>query len=76
MKITRKTLRRILREAITVDRQSVYAFNRMLTQVLADISEESIQFGNDEEINSAIDDIEAGMLRLKKAIMKRGGISP
>ena len=49
--------------------QAAYTYNRMLTKVLSDITEEAIQFGNNPEVDAALDHIEAGMLRLKKAII-------
>ena len=85
MKVNRRRLRRILKEALdeaatdehhggfhageSNDMQAAYTYNRMLTKVLSDITEEAIQFGNNPEVDAALDDIEAGMLRLKKAII-------
>ena len=67
MKLTRKMLQRIIRESVGVSIQDAQMFNRMLTSTLSDITEEAIQFGNNPEIDAALDDIAAGMLRLKKA---------
>ncbi len=71
MKITKKILRRILREAVSLEQAQTY--NRMLTSVLSDIVEEAIQFGSDPEIDAALDDVEAAMLRLKKATIAASG---
>ena len=71
MKITRKSLRRILQEAISL--QQAQAFNRMLTSVLLDITEGAIPFGNNPEVDAALSDIEAAMQRLKKATIKASG---
>ena len=71
MKITKKILRRILREAVSLEQAQTY--NRMLTSVLSDIVEEAIQFGSDPEIDAALDDVEAAMLRLKKATINASG---
>ena len=69
MKITRRQLRRIIREALDSPlKAEKYAFNKMLTKVLQDINEESIPFGNDKEVVAAIDAVEAAFMRLKKAV--------
>ena len=65
MKINRQLIRKILREAVSL--QEAQAFNRMLSSVLSDITEEAIPFGNDPEVDAALGDIESAMLRLKKA---------
>ena len=69
MRITRKQLRRIIREAMDSPlKEEKYAFNRMLTRVLQDINEEAIPFGNDKEVVAAIDAVEAAMLRLQHVV--------
>ena len=69
MRITRRTLRRIIRETMDSPlKAEKYAFNKMLTRVLQDINEESIPFGNDKEVVAAIDAVEAAFMRLKKAV--------
>ena len=69
MRITRRTLRRIIREAMDSPLKSQkFAFNKMLTRVLQDINEGSIPFGNDKEVVEAIDAVEAAFMRLKKAV--------
>ena len=67
MKLTQKELRQIIRESISL--QEAQAFNRMLTAALSNITEEAIPFGNDPEVDAALDDIATAMLRLKKAVM-------
>ena len=69
MKITRRTLRRLIREAMDSPlKAKKYAFNKMLTRVLQDINEESIPFGNDKEVVAAIDAVEAAMLNLQHVV--------
>lgn len=69
MRITKRQLRRIIREAMDSPlKAEKYAFNRMLTRVLQDINEESIPFGNDKEVVAAIDAVEAAMLNLQHVV--------
>ena len=69
MKVNRARLNRIIREAMDSPlKAQKYAFNKMLTEFLQDINEESIPFGNDKEVVAAIDAVEAAFMRLKKAV--------
>ena len=69
MRISRKQLRRIIREAMDSPlKAEKYAFNKMLTTGLQDINEESIPFGNDKKVVAAIDAVEAAMLNLQHVV--------
>ena len=76
MKLTTRKLRQIIRESFLAPlTKEKYAFNKKLTRILSEITEDLIPFGNDPELDAALGDIEQGMLRLKKAVIASGSTS-
>ena len=79
MRITRKTLRRLIRESFEEQHQSVHAFNRSLTRMFNEIRdgviefEANVEFADNPEVDAALEDIEEAMLRLKKALYEQLG---
>ena len=45
-----------------------YAYNKKLIYFLDEITEEAIPFGNDKEVDAALDDVKVAFDKLKKAI--------
>ena len=74
MRITKKALRRIIRESFEEQHQAVHAFNRSLTKMFNEIRDGVLEFDikyvktEDPEVDAALKDIEAAMFRLKKAL--------
>ena len=69
MKISRRQLRRIIRESFLAPlTKEKYAYNQNLTRILSELIEEAIPFGNDKEVDGALNDVKAAFARLKKAI--------
>ena len=79
MRVTIKTLRRIIRESFEDDHKKVHEFNRNLGRMFSDIREDVLQFNSrfvpneDPEVDAALKDIEAAMFRLKKALYDQLG---
>ena len=79
MRVTIKTLRRIIRESIDENHQKVHAFNKSLTRMFNEIRdgviefETSVEFADNPEVDAALEDIEEAMLRLKKALYEQLG---
>ena len=76
MKITKRKLRRILKEAI--NQQAVFSFNRSLSRLKNDLDDLILEhlYGvyDDPEVNQAINQLERSMQTLKEVLAKKAGI--
>ena len=69
MKISRRQLRRIIRESFLAPlTKEKYAYNKNLTRIYQELVEEAIPFGNDKEVDEALGDVKVAFERLKKAV--------
>lgn len=69
MRITKKQLRRIIRESfLSPLTKEKYAYNKNLTRVYQELVEEAIPFGNDKVVDAALSDVKVAFDKLKKAI--------
>ena len=76
MKITRRQLRSIIRESTDRTKQKVQKFNRDLSRMYDEIMDgvieieydSTVEYADNPEVDAALEDIKAAMLRLKKAL--------
>lgn len=69
MRLTRRQLKRIIRESFLAPlTEEKYAYNKNLTRVYQELVEEAIPFGNDKEVDEALGDVKAAFDKLKKAV--------
>ena len=74
MKITRRTLRRLIRESFEEQHQAVHAFNRSLTEMFNKIQDGVLEFDvryvgtHNPEVDAALKGVKDAMFQLKKAL--------
>ena len=69
MKISRRQLRRIIRESFLAPlTKEKYAYNQNLTRIYQELVEEAIPFENDKKVDEALGDVKVAFDKLKKAV--------
>ena len=74
MKITRRILRRLIRESFEEQHQAVHAFNRSLTEMFNEIQDGVLNFDvryvgtHNPEVDKALKGVKDAMFQLKKAL--------